>query len=122
MIGSTDTRGVQGADARRGTLEELLDRIGWGLFLVMTGVLWLLPEGRGPPGTWLIGTGLLLLGLAAVRYFNGLRVSTVVTILGALALAGGLADLTGVTPPLLALGLIVFGALVVLGPLVAHRR
>jgi hypothetical protein len=102
--------------------EERIDRIGWGLFLLMTGVLWLLPEGRVPSGTWLVGTGLLLLALTAVRHSAGARVSGVLTVLGALMLAGGLAELGGVSLPLLAIGLIVFGAVMVLKPFVAPKR
>ena len=34
-----------------------LDQIGWGIFLVMIGTIWLVPA--VPPGTWLIGTGIL---------------------------------------------------------------
>ncbi|NIV40630.1 MAG: hypothetical protein GWN58_67915, partial [Anaerolineae bacterium] len=43
---------------------QRLDAIGWGLFLVMLGGLWLVPEEWGvPEGTWLIGAGAIVLGL-----------------------------------------------------------
>ena len=45
-------------------LEQRLDSIGWGLFLVMIGCLWLLPEGTLPEGTWLVGMALIIFGLS----------------------------------------------------------
>ena len=39
-----------------------LDNIGWAVFFILTGALWLVPESQVPPGTWFIGVGLLLLG------------------------------------------------------------
>ena len=42
------------------------DEIGWGIFLMMIGTSWLVPS--VPQGTWLIGTGVLLLVLNAIRY------------------------------------------------------
>jgi len=44
-------------------LDKRLDALGWGLFLIMIGGLWLAPEGWVPEGTWLIGTGIIILGL-----------------------------------------------------------
>lgn len=45
------------------------------MFLILTAVVWLFPETRVPPGTWLVGTGLLLLGLNAVRAISKVPVS-----------------------------------------------
>lgn len=94
------------------TFARRLDGVGWGLFLLMTGILWLLPDDRVPPGAWLIGTGTLLLGLNAVRYLKGVAISVLTVALGVLALAGGLADLGGVRLPLLAISLVAVGAVV----------
>lgn len=106
---------------RASALDERLDRIGWGPLLLMTGVVWLFPEGRVPPGTWLFGTGALLLALAAVRHLRGARVSAVLTVLGALALVGGVADLLGTSLPMVAVGLILVGGLLLLTPSPAGR-
>ena len=99
-------------DLRHSALARRLDGVGWGLFLLMTGVLWLLPSASVPPGTWLIGTGLILLGLSSVRYLKGYGVNVLTAALGALALAGGLADFGGVELPLLAIALVAVGAIV----------
>jgi hypothetical protein len=74
-----------------------------------------------PHGAWLIGTGLLLLGLNLARYLNGITMRGWTTLLCGLALAAGLASLLGVKLPLLALLLVVLGAAIILRPLVARR-
>src|SRR5512144_2962946 len=75
-----------------------LDQIGWGIFLVMIGVIWLVPG--VPQGAWLIGTGILLLVLNAIRSRLGIPWSTVSVALGVLALVAGLGDFTGIKLPL----------------------
>ena len=91
------------------SLGKRIDAVGWAVFLILTGVVWLFPETRVPPGTWLVGTGLLLLGLNAVRAISKVPVSGFATVLGMLALAGGLGALWGVRLPLVAIGLILLG-------------
>lgn len=97
-------------------LTKRLDDIGWGLFLLLTGVIWLFPESRVPPGTWLIGTGVLLLGLNAVRLAIKAPVSRFTILLGGLALLAGFSAFWGVQLPLAAICLILFG----LGLLARH--
>ncbi len=96
-------------------LAEKLDQIGWGVFLAMLGVIWLLP--RVPQGTWLIGTGVLLLLLNVIRVRMGLPWSGVSVLLGVLALAGGLGGLTGIDVPLFPICLLLVGATLILKPL-----
>lgn len=50
-------------------LNKRLEESGWGFFLLMTGTLMVLPREFVPEGTWLIGAGLILLGLNGIRYF-----------------------------------------------------
>jgi hypothetical protein len=96
-----------------------LDEIGWGIFLIMIGTIWLVPS--VPQGTWLIGTGVLLLLLNAIRYSNQAEWSGFSTTLGALALAAGLSELIGIKLPLFAICLVVIGAGMVLKPFVSQR-
>ena len=49
-------------------LNARLEAIGWALFLIWIGGLWLMPDERLPEETWLIGAGLIMLGLNGVRY------------------------------------------------------
>src|SRR5690349_4023455 len=96
-----------------------IDHVGWGIFLVMIGIIWLVPG--VPQGTWLIGTGVLLLILNAVRARLGIRWSGISLALGVLALAAGLGDVTGIKLPLFPICLIVLGAALILRPLITHR-
>lgn len=86
-----------------------LDNMGWAVFLILTGVLWLVPESQVPRGTWFIGIGFLLLGLNGVRVMSNVPVSGFGTILGLLALAAGISAFLGVEVPIVAIGLILLG-------------
>jgi hypothetical protein len=101
-------------------LDHRIDDIGWGLFLILVGALWLMPHGWVPDGTWLVGTGVLLLGLNAVRRANDLPVHRLGVLLGLLALVAGLAAMAQVSAPLVPAFLVVVGAWIVLKPLFAR--
>jgi hypothetical protein len=96
-----------------------LDQIGWGIFLVMIGTIWLVPG--VPQGTWLIGTGILLLLLNAIRSRLGIPWSGVSIALGVFALAAGLGYFTGVQLPLFPICLVIIGATLILKPLVSQH-
>ena len=111
---------VQKAEfAETGDAGRRLDQIGWGIFLVMIGTIWLVPG--VPQGTWLIGTGILLLLLNAIRSRLGIPWSGVSVALGVLALAAGLGDFTGIRLPLFPICLVIVGAALILKPLVSAR-
>jgi hypothetical protein len=112
---------LRGGEARKAGLGRRLDESAWALFLIMTGIVWLVPEERLPEGAWLLGTGLLLLALNAARYFNGLTIGGFTAVLGVLALAGGLGELFGADIPLLAVGLLVLGASILVKPFLRAR-
>ena len=101
-------------------MEKRLDEIGWGIFLIMIGTIWLVPS--VPQGTWLVGTGILLLLLNAFRYARNLGWSGFSITLGVLVLSAGLSDMFGVTLPLFAIFLVVVGASMVLRPLVTQQH
>jgi hypothetical protein len=88
-----------------------IEAIGWGLLLLMTGVLLLVPG--LPEGTWLVGLGLLMLGLNATRHFAGLPLDRFGVILGAGAVLAGLGAMAGMDIPVFALGLIVWGLAII---------
>jgi hypothetical protein len=100
-------------------MNKRLDEIGWGIFLIMIGTIWLVPS--VPQGTWLVGTGVLLLLLNAYRYVRNLAWSGLSTILGVLVLAAGLSEMSGVTLPLFAIFLVVAGASLIVKPLVTQH-
>ena len=55
-------------DARKQDLNKRLETVSWGLFLIMLGGFALVKD--VPEGTWLIGAGLIMLGLNAVRLLS----------------------------------------------------
>ena len=95
-------------------LNKRLEMIGWGLFLIMIGGLMLVPEQYVPEGLWLVGAGLIMLGLNAARYFYHLPLSWFTIILGLLALASGAGDLVGIDLPVFPILLILIGAHILL--------
>src|SRR6185503_13048563 len=84
-------------------LAKRLEESGWGFFLLMIGTLLLLPDQFVPEGSWLIGAGVILLGLNGLRYLNDIKVSRFTIVLGFAALLIGLAGLFGLRLPLLAI-------------------
>jgi len=107
-------------DAQR-AVSRRLDELAWALFLILIGAIWLLPAGTVPEGTWLVGAGLILLGVSAVRSLKGIKVSGFAIVLGLLALVAGLGHFAGVKVPVFAILFIVIGASIILRSLVAKR-
>lgn len=99
-----------------------LDAAGWGLLLVITGVALLLPDQHLAEIFWLIGVGIVLLAANLVRHLNGMAMSTTNFVLGAVALAGGVAAIFGIDLPLLPIVLILFGASLLIGLLFEKDR
>lgn len=98
-------------------LNKRIENISWGVFLVMVGCLWLIPDRLIPGGTWLVGTGLILLGLNFFRYTKGIPMSGFTLLLGAIALLSGIADFFYVDLPLFPILLILIGANILIKPL-----
>jgi hypothetical protein len=96
-----------------GDLAGRIDATGWGLLMLMTGGLALVP--RLPEGTWLAGLGILLLGLNAARSVLGLSLEWFTVILGSVAVLAGLGGMVGVAVPGLALLFILSGLAIIVG-------
>lgn len=75
-------------------LNRRLETVGWGLFLIMLGGFALVKS--VPEGTWLIGAGVIMLGLNAVRLAVGIRPSGFSLVLGTIALLSGIGSVYGV--------------------------
>jgi hypothetical protein len=108
-------------DTQKNSLNKRLEDIGWALFLTMIGCILLVPAKLVPQGAWLIGTGLIMLGINLVRYLNGIKVSAFTVILGTFALAAGFGDLFGVKLPLFAIFLILMGISIMLKLLIEKK-
>lgn len=84
----------------RQTLDTRYQSVAWALFLMMTGMLWLVP-GIDLNGTfWFLGTGLILLGLNVVRAMTDIETNGFTMLCGLLAMSFGLSTLLGVRLPL----------------------
>jgi hypothetical protein len=97
-------------------LNRRLESIGWGLFLVIIGALWLFPGGIVPEGTWLIAAGVIMLGVNVIRYLNDIKMSGASLLLGLLAVIFGVGKFMGLDLPFVAILLIVFGLGIILRP------
>lgn len=95
-------------------LNRRLERMSWGLFLIMIGGFALVPSGQLPSGAWLIGVGVIMLGLNGVRSMVGIPISWFTTVLGAVALLAGAGDISGIDMPVGPLLLILIGAAILL--------
>lgn len=101
-------------DVDAAVLNKRLEMIGWGLFLIMIGGLMLVPDQYVPESLWLVGAGLIMLGLNAARYFYHLSLSWFTIVLGLIALASGIGDWLGVDLPVFPILLILIGAHILL--------
>lgn len=80
----------------------------------MTGGLWLAPHGWIQEGTWLAGAGLILLGLNAARYLNGLSMQGFGIVAGIAALIGGVGRILGRNFLFIPILLIAWGAAMII--------
>jgi hypothetical protein len=109
-------------DPQKADLNKRLETMAWGLFLIMLGGFAFVPRETAPKGLWSIGIGIIMLGLNAARYFYKIRMSGFTTVLGIIALLGGIAELLGVTSLEGALLLIILGAYLILKPWFDKRQ
>ncbi len=108
-------------------LNKRLEDAGWGLFLAMIGILWLVPDAIVPQGTWMVGAGLILVAVNIIRYAKDIPISGFSTWLGIFAIGAGLVSIAGVHVPLFPLFLVAIGLVILVKALMppstpsAHR-
>ncbi len=100
-------------------LNHRLETISWGLFLIMLGGFALIKS--VPQETWLIGAGLIMLGLNAVRLLLGIRVSMFTVIVGTIALLSGIESVYGMNLPVGPLLIILIGLAIIVRALDRSR-
>lgn len=86
-----------------------LDNIGWGLFLIVLGAIWLFPDKLVPEGTFLFFVGIILLGMNLIKYMKGLRTNGFTIFLGIIAIIAGLCAFLGRPVSIFPLILILWG-------------
>lgn len=109
-------------DPDKAALNKRLETIAWGFFLVLLGGFMFVPDEIIKGGWWSIGVGLIMLGLNAARYFNGLRMSGFTTFLGVISVIGGVLDLIGIEGINGAVLLIVLGGYLIVKPYFEKRQ
>lgn len=110
-------------DEHKRVIDHRLEEGAWGIFLILIGVLWLIPDTKVPEELWLVGAGVIMLGLNLVRYFNHIRMHGLTIILGVAAILAGVASSFHVDVPVFALLIIVLGAALLARQLVPrHER
>jgi hypothetical protein len=112
---------ASGRDQRTASLDQRLAVLFWALLCLLVGGISLFGVEKVPGGTWLIGLGVILLSLNAVRFVKRIPVRVIPTVLGVVALAAGLAELTGATFPVIPLTLIAIGASMIVELLTARQ-
>ena len=104
-------------NATNARLDRRLHDIGWGLLLMLTGMIWLVPADRVPEGAWLLGVAAILLGVNVVRYLKHITVSGFSLVLGFAALLAAFSRIWRTDVPVLAISLRISGASLVAKPL-----
>lgn len=112
--------GTDPANVRKEQLDRRLNDVAWGLLLLITGAIWLLPRDQVPEGAWLFGVAAVLLGVNVLRALERIRVNGFSLVLGIAALAAALTRLWRTDLPLLGICLLVIGASLVLRPFFAR--
>lgn len=104
------------ASVHNALLDRRLNDVGWGLLLMLTGAIWLLPAAAVPSGTWLFGVAVILLGVNVARYVKHIAVSGFSVTVGIAAFVAAVSQMWRTDPPLVAIFLLVIGASLVAKP------
>ena len=102
-------------DPKQKALLNKINGIGLAVFLVMMGVLWMLPEGTLPKSSWVIGLGLIFLGGNIARHLSGIRLCYCTVVLGVVLLIAGVSGLFGVKFPFFPVLAIIVGVGIAIG-------
>jgi len=111
--------------AKKRKMDRQIESIGWALFLIWSGALLIAPDGLVPEGSWLIGTGLIIIASMGIRYLYGIRVDGFWTILGFLALGFGISEFFSLNLPVFPALLILVGVVIVFNVFfrkISHER
>jgi hypothetical protein len=93
----------------RSQLDSRLHEVAWGLLLMLTGIMWLVPSAKIPEGAWLLGVATILLGANVVRYVSSIPLNGFSVALGLMALLAAVSRFWGTELPLLAVCIIIIG-------------
>jgi len=103
-------------------LNKRLESIAWGFFLIMLGGLMFVPKTTIREGFWSIGIGIIMLGLNFARYLNKIKMSGFTTVLGVIAIVGGVLQLFMLKGFEGAVLIIILGAYLIVKPWFDRRK
>ena len=101
---------VKEGQSKEAQLAGRIDSVGWALFLIMIGCLWLVPAESVPESTWLVGAGLIMIGVNLVKRSAGLTMNPFTIGVGVIAIGLAVAGFLSVELPFFAILLIIIGA------------
>jgi hypothetical protein len=120
--GNETPRAEIAIDPDKAALNQRLEAVGWGCFLIMLGGFMLVPHTVVARGFWSIGVGVIMLGLNAARYILKMRMSGFTTFLGLVSLVGGVLQLAGLEAIEGAFLLIILGTFLLVKPWFDRRH
>jgi len=110
------------AESKKVSLNKRLECFCWGLFLIFVGILMIAPIRWNLDGVWMIGAGIILLGMNAARHHFKIRVSISTIVLGIIAVILGLNDFLNLYMSIFPLILILIGAGIMLRSFLAKEN
>jgi hypothetical protein len=99
-----------------------LESLGWALFLLMIGGMWLVPGNSIPQGTWLIGAGLIMLGVNLAKRRRSIPMNGFTIVIGILAIGFGVAEFADVELPFWPIVAILVALSIIAGPLIERMK
>lgn len=105
----------------KAALNKRMETVAWGLFIIMLGGFAFVKEETIPKGAWSVGVGLIMLGLNLVRYLYKIKMSGFTTVVGIIALVGGILQLMGFHQLEDAILLIILGVFIIFKPFFDKR-
>lgn len=100
-------------NAQKRILDRRIESIGWALFLIWSGALMISPHGLFPEGSWLMGTGLIIMLSMGIRYLYGIRIDGFWMVLGILALGFGISEFFSLSVSVFPVLIIIMGVVIV---------
>lgn len=108
-----DNHDAKAIKAKKRRLDRKIESVGWALFFIWSAVVLIAPDELIPEGSWLIGTGLIIIASMGIRYLYGIRIDGFWMVLGFFALGFGISEYFGLNLPFLPVILIILGVVIV---------
>jgi len=98
-------------------LSRKINSAGWGIFLIFTGLIWLLTDFINRIEYYLIGVGIIMVSVRVYKQFKNIRASETPLVIGLILIIYGLTGLFGSNPSLLGAVILVIGLFILINSL-----